>query len=93
MSNFLTIRRGIKSFDQQTTGSPKTCPLGHPPKTMYQFLHLLREIQCVLQSIAWSFSAIDSVIACAMVAIYLMEKLIDKPTFMTKVFAKNKPYH
>ena len=60
---------------------------------MYQFLHLLREIQCVLQSIAWAFLAIDSVIACAMVAIYLMEKLIDKPTFMTKVFAKNKPYH
>ena len=39
------------------------------------------------------FSSLDSVMASAMIAIYLMEKLIDKPTSMTAKFLhKNKLY-
>ena len=78
---------------------PKTCPLGHPPKILCQLCFaqekflVLKSKKCTSKHLA-CFSSLDSVMASAMIAIYLMEKLIDKPTSMTAKFLhKNKLYH
>ena len=79
---------------------PKTCPVGHPPKILCQLMfwprkkfRVLKSKRCTSKHLA-CFSSLDSVMASAMIAIYLMEKLIDKPTSMTAKFLhKNKLYH
>ena len=53
---------------------------------------VLKSKTCTSKHLA-CFSSLDSVMASAMIAIYLMEKLIDKPTSMTAKFLhKNKLY-